>query len=168
MLFQGEEWAASTPFQYFADHDDPEMAQAGFRGAKQGICGVRMDEPMTFPTRRTRATFQRSKLNWEERGDRPHAEMLDWYRALIALRRVTPALNDGDSEAEVRSSEEERWLVMDRGRVQVLANLGRQEASFEVPEGFRVALVSREIARIDAGRIVLPANTLAVLSSEPE
>jgi hypothetical protein len=57
---------------------------------------------------------------------------------------------------------------MDRGAVRTLANLGQQDASFQVPDGFRVALVSREIAGINAGKIVLPANTLAVLSSELE
>jgi hypothetical protein len=57
---------------------------------------------------------------------------------------------------------------MDRGGVRVLANLGPQEVGFEAPDGFRVALVSREIAGIDGGTIVLPPNTLAVLSNEPE
>ena len=42
MLFQGEEWAASTPFQYFADHDDPELARAVSAGRKQRVRGVRL------------------------------------------------------------------------------------------------------------------------------
>ena len=42
MLFQGEEWAASSPFQYFADHDDREMARLVSEGTKEGVCGVRV------------------------------------------------------------------------------------------------------------------------------
>jgi maltooligosyltrehalose trehalohydrolase len=95
--------------------------------------------------------------------------MLEWYRALIRLRRRSPALNDGDlRHIKVRWSEADRWLVMDRGAVQTLANLGQQDANFEVADGFRVALASREIAGTDAGKIVLPANTLAVLSNGSE
>ena len=71
--------------------------------------------------------------------------MREWYRALIRLRRGSEALNDGDlAHTKVRWSEQERWLAMDRGGVRVLANLGQQEAGFEAPDGFRVALVSRE------------------------
>ena len=57
---------------------------------------------------------------------------------------------------------------MDRGGVQVLANMGQQDASFDVPESFRVALTSREGVGISEGKISLPSNTLAVLSCESE
>ena len=168
LIFMGEEFAAATPFLYFADHDDPEMAKLVREGRRREFAAFGFAE-QEVPDPAARATFERSRLNWQEAGEGRHKEMLDWYRALIALRRRSAALNDGDlRHVTVRSSETDRWLVMDRGRVQVLANLGRQEASFEVPEGFRVALVSREIPRIGAGTIVLPPITLAVLSSEPE
>jgi maltooligosyltrehalose trehalohydrolase len=168
LIFMGEEFAAATPFLYFADHDDPEMARLVRDGRRREFAAFGFAEH-EVPDPAARATFERSKLNWQEVGEGRHKEMLDWYRALIGLRRRSAALNDGDlRHVTVRSSEPDRWLVMDRGGVQVLANLGRHGASFEVREGFRVALVSRGIARIDAGRIVLPANTLAVLSSEPE
>jgi hypothetical protein len=57
---------------------------------------------------------------------------------------------------------------MDRGGVQVLVNLGDRDASFEVPEGFRAALVSRGGVGSDGATILLPPNTLAVLSSESD
>jgi maltooligosyltrehalose trehalohydrolase len=95
--------------------------------------------------------------------------MREWYRALIRLRRGSAALNDGDlAHTKVLWSEQDRWLVMDRGGVLVLANLGQRAVGFDAPGGFRVALVSREIAGIGGGKIVLPPSTLAVLSSEAE
>jgi len=57
---------------------------------------------------------------------------------------------------------------MDRGGVRVVLNLGEAPASFEVPEGFRVALASRDGMGAVAGKISLPPDTLAVLSSECE
>jgi maltooligosyltrehalose trehalohydrolase len=168
LLFQGEEFAASTPFLYFADHNDAEMAKAVLKGRRTefaafGFAEQEIADPAAMET------FERSKLNWLEVNEGNHKEMLAWYRALIRLRRRSIALNDGDmGHIKVRFSEEGRWLAMDRGAVQVLANLGSLEARFEMPEGFRLELASREIGGRDASEIILPANTLAVLSSEPE
>ena len=168
LLFQGEEFAASTPFLYFADHDDAEMARLVREGRRREFAAFGFAE-QEVPDPAARATFERSRLNWQETAEGHHREMLEWYRALIRLRRGSAALNDGDlGHTKVQSSEVDRWLVMDRGTVRVLANLGQQDASFEVPDGFRVVLVSREMAGPDAGKIVVPPNSLAVLSSEPE
>jgi maltooligosyltrehalose trehalohydrolase len=168
LLFQGEEYAASTPFLYFADHEDAEMAKAVSAGRKKEFAGFGLGEA-DVPDPEARETFERSKLNWDEVEDGCHKEMLEWYRALIRLRRNSISLNDGDTgHSRVRYSEDDRWLAMDRGGVQVLANLGQQGASFEVPDGFRVALVSREGVGGNVGKITLPPNTLAVLSCEPE
>jgi maltooligosyltrehalose trehalohydrolase len=168
LLFQGEEFAASTPFLYFADHDDPAMAKAVSEGRKREFAAFGF-EAQEIPDPEALETFERSRLNWAEVGDGPHREMLDWYRTLIHLRRGSIGLNDGDmGHIQVRFDAQANWLVMDRGGVQVLVNLGKQDASFEVAEGFRVALVSRSGVGSDAGKILLPPTTLAVLSSEPE
>ncbi len=137
LMFQGEEYAASTPFLYFADHDDPEMAKAVSAGRKREFAAFGFGE-LEVPDPEARATFERSKLNWDEVEDGCHKEMLEWYRALIHFRRRSISLNDGDrGHMAVRYSEEDRWLAMDRGGVVVLANLGQQDTSFDVAEGFR-------------------------------
>ena len=168
LLFMGEEYAASTPFLYFADHDDPEMAKAVSAGRKSEFAAFGFAEQQV-PDPEARETFDRSKLNWQELEEAGHREMLEWFRALIHLRRRSISLNDGDrGHLKVRYSDEDRWLVMDRGGVQVLANLGEQDASFDVPDGFRVAMVSRGDVGESMGKISLPASTLAILSSEEE
>jgi maltooligosyltrehalose trehalohydrolase len=166
MLFQGEEFAAATPFLYFADHDDPEMAKAVSEGRKREFAAFGFAK-RAVPDPEAWETFERSRLNWQEAKEGPHQQMLEWYRALIRLRRGSVALNDGDM-GHGRVHWEDGWLVMDRGAVQVLMNLGPQEASFAVPEGFRVALASRDGVEVAAWTMVLPPDTLAVLSSEPE
>jgi maltooligosyltrehalose trehalohydrolase len=168
LLFMGEEFAASTPFLYFADHEDPEMAKAVSEGRKREFeaFGFAQKE---IPDPEARETFERSRLNWQEIGQGGHKQMLDWYRALIHLRRTSASLNDGDTgHTTVRWDDENRWLAMDRSSVQVLVNLGQQVQQFEVPQGFRVALVSRDGIDADAGGISLPANTVAILSNEAE
>ncbi len=54
LLFQGEEWAASTPFQYFTDHPDPELGARGERGPSRGVRGVRLGSRRGARSRRIR------------------------------------------------------------------------------------------------------------------
>ncbi len=47
-----------------------------------------------MPDPQDRETFLRSKLDWSQPSSDPHAELLAWYRELIALRRARPELTD--------------------------------------------------------------------------
>lgn len=168
LLFQGEEYAAATPFLYFADHEDSEMAKLVSAGRKKEFAAFGFDAAQ-IPDPEARETFLRSKLNWAELGEPEQSAMLEWVRQLIRLRRHSPSLNDGDmGHISTRCSEELRWLAMRRGNSEVLANLGTQPATFDVPEGFRLVLCSREGPTPANGQITLPPDTLAVVSSEQE
>lgn len=86
LLFQGEEWGATTPFQYFTDHRDPAVGRAVREGRRREFAafGWSADD---VPDPQDRATFERSKLDWSEL-DRPeHRAALAVYRRLIGLRR---------------------------------------------------------------------------------
>jgi maltooligosyltrehalose trehalohydrolase len=131
MLFQGEEWGASTPFPYFTDHQDPELAEAVRRGRREEFAAFGWDAD-AIPDPQAEATFASARLDWEERGREPHAGLLEWHRDLIALRRRLPELVDGDLAAvRVRWDEERRWLIMERGRVVVACLLA--DAPGELP-----------------------------------
>jgi maltooligosyltrehalose trehalohydrolase len=166
LLFQGEEYAASTPFLYFADHEDAEMAAAVSEGRKREFAAFGFGE-QEIANPEDRATFERSKLNWQEVGEGYHKEMLDWYRALIHLRRTSTWLNDGDrGHTKVHYDDQKHWIRMDRGGVQVFVNLGKDAASFELPQDFNLALSSRDgVARVD-NKILVPATTLAIFATE--
>jgi maltooligosyltrehalose trehalohydrolase len=166
MLFQGEEFAASTPFLYFADHEDPEMARAVSAGRKREFAAFGFNES-EIPDPEARETFDRSRLNWAELHEARHEEILDWYRRLIHLRRGSMALNDGDlAHTKVEFDDAAKWLVMDRGAVRVVINLGSEPMGFEVAEGFRLEMVSRGGIGILGGKIILPPDTVAVVSNE--
>jgi maltooligosyltrehalose trehalohydrolase len=168
LLFQGDEFAASTPFLYFADHEDPEMARAVSAGRRREFAAFGFAE-QEIPDPKARETFERSRLNWDEVHEGAHSEMLDWYRQLIHLRRKSPSLNDGDiAHVSVAFDEAKRWLLMDRGNARVLLNLGPEAAGFDVPEGMGIALASRHGLTALDSRISLPPDTLAVLSREAE
>jgi maltooligosyltrehalose trehalohydrolase len=166
LLFQGEEYAASTPFLYFADHDDPEMAKAVAEGRKKEFAAFGFGS-QEIPNPEARETFEHSKLNWQEVNEGHHKEMLEWYRALIHLRRNSTWLNDGDrGHTRIHSHDENRWMVMDRGGVQILVNLGEEEALVELPDGFNIALSSRDGVVRTKNDVSIPPATLAIFTNE--
>jgi maltooligosyltrehalose trehalohydrolase len=166
MLFQGEEYAASTPFQYFADHEDPEMAKA-VKAGRQGEFAAFGWKPEAIPDPENVETFLQSKLNWNEVHERQHEEMLQWYRRLIALRRGSSSLNDGTpGQTKASSDEEKRWLVMERGSVTVMCNLGTEPVELENTGKLPLVLASRSDIAVAGDKVILPPDTLAVLSGE--
>jgi maltooligosyltrehalose trehalohydrolase len=167
MLFMGEEFAASTPFQYFADHEDEDMRKSVAEGRKRDFAQFGFGDDVPNPEEI--ATFERSKLNWSEIGEGKHAEMLAWTKALIKLRRGTVALNDGSMQHLLVSSDEGwRTLVMVRDEARVVINMGDDVYRFDLLEEEKLELVSREGIAATDGRVELPGMTLAVLMSTTE
>ena len=168
MLFQGEEYAADTPFQYFAHHEDPEMAKAVSAGRKREFSAFGWDEN-EIPDPEKRETFENSKLNWDEITEGKHAEMLDWTKKLIHLRRSSTSLNDGDlSHIRIKFDEEKRWLWMQRGEVTLICNLGTAEHRCPNPEGRELVLKSSDGVHLTETDVVVPPDCAAILSSERE
>ena len=167
MVFQGEEWAASSPFQYFADHDDPEMARSVSEGRKKELSAFGRD-PASIPDPECKETFERSRLKWEEVSLGEHREMLAWYRELIRLRRSTACLNDGEpGNTKVFYDQQEKWFRMERGSISVICNLGDAEHTFRVPEGSRALLASSEAVSMTNESVTLVPDTIAVLNTDP-
>jgi maltooligosyltrehalose trehalohydrolase len=166
LLFEGEEFAASTPFLYFAHHDDPQMAKSVSEGRRREFAAFGWS-PDEIPDPEKRETFERSKLDWSEIHEGYHAEMLDWYRKLIHLRHTLPSLNDGDlGHIAVAFDEDHRWLTMGRGLIKVLCNLGNSPAEFENPEHLPLLLASRNGVQMIEDKVLLPPDALAILSGE--
>ncbi len=124
MLFMGEEWGARTPWQFFVDHTNPDVAEATRQGRRAEFGSHGWDEA-DVPDPQDPATFERSRLDWDEPSQPVHARLLEWYRSLIRLRRSTPDLRDGDlSSVAVTWDASARTVDVRRGSYRVLVNLG--------------------------------------------
>jgi maltooligosyltrehalose trehalohydrolase len=135
MLFQGEEWGAATPFQYFTDHQNPELAEAVRQGRRREFAGL-VDDPNTIPDPQDPATFERSKLDWSEPQRPAHRTLLDWHRRLIRFRREHPDLAPGPlRDIRVESSESPPWLRVEQGGLTLLFNLADQSACVPLAPG---------------------------------
>ncbi|WP_243888627.1 malto-oligosyltrehalose trehalohydrolase [Dermatophilus congolensis] len=95
MLFMGEEWGASTPWQYFTDHVDEELQEAVRQGRRQEFAAHGWDEAQV-PDPGAYSTLENSTLNWEERSNGEHESLLRWYKALLALRSSRRELRAGN------------------------------------------------------------------------
>jgi maltooligosyltrehalose trehalohydrolase len=93
LLFMGQEWAASTPFLFFTDHN-PELGRLVTAGRRAEFAGFTAFSGELVPDPQARDTFERSKLRWDERLTLPHVGILQLYHALIGLRRRHPALRE--------------------------------------------------------------------------
>ena len=160
MLFMGEEWAASTPFQFFTSHPEPELgaATAAGRITEFEMMGWDADE---VPDPQDVETFRRSRLDWDELATERHAVVLDCYRTLGRLRRELPQLTD-PSFSSVECSVDGRLFTMRRGDLLVVVNTGdevvtleagEREVLFETPSGVSLA----------AGRLTVPGNAGTLL-----
>ena len=163
LIFQGDEWAASTPFQYFANHQDSELARAVSAGRKGEFAAFGWDSA-SIPDPESTATFKASKLKWNEVMAPAHIEMLTWYRELIRLRRSNPCLNNSEpGNTLVTFNEQENWIRIHRGTIAVICNLGASERLFVAPPESEVLLASRGMLESTCGGVSLPPDTVAVL-----
>ncbi|MCB5179580.1 malto-oligosyltrehalose trehalohydrolase [Streptomyces antimicrobicus] len=165
MLFMGEEWGASTPWQYFTDHPDPELAEAVRTGRRREFAahGWRAED---VPDPQDPATRERSCLDWSEREKTPHARLLEWYRTLIRLRRTQPDLRDPDLAAvRIAYDEERRWVTFRRGDLRVVANFSAEPHTVALGRnGVRVLAAWEPVAHPDpTGRLHVPAESVVVL-----
>lgn len=163
LIFQGEEWASSSHFQYFANHQNPELARAVSEGRKGEFAAFGWNSA-SIPDSESRSTFEASKLDWNELAATEHSEMLAWYRELIRLRRTNPCLhNSKPGNAFVAFDEQERWIRIQRGTIAIVCNLGKSECAFVLPRESKVLLTSRATLKKTDLEIELPPETIAVL-----
>jgi maltooligosyltrehalose trehalohydrolase len=182
MLFMGQEWAASSPFQFFTDHNE-ELGRAVTEGRRSefGAWDAFRNEALRdrIPDPQELTTFTRSRLDWAERETSPHRGVLALYQQLLHLRSTEPALRwteeaiqhamapDEDTVVVHRRLGEDAMLLMCRLRGGP-ATIGTPSV-FEPPPGYRWGLVlttegadyTDESLPIEATDAALPECTFA-------
>ncbi|WP_309648314.1 malto-oligosyltrehalose trehalohydrolase [Nocardioides sp.] len=162
MLFQGEEWAAAEPFQFFTSHPEPELAKATAEGRIKEFEKMGWDAAVV-PDPQDPATFERSKLDWSQLETGRHARILAVYRRLAELRRTLPELTDPSfSLTSTRVDEGARTFVLERGAVTVAVNLGGAPVSLEVRPG-ELLFETGSGASLSGTTIELPAHAGALV-----
>jgi maltooligosyltrehalose trehalohydrolase len=163
LLFQGEEWGASTPFLYFTEHEDPALGRAVSEGRRREFAYFGWD-PDQVPDPQAASTFERSILRWDEVASPGHAELLAWYRSLVALRKAHPDLSTAPAGSpSVTYDEAARWLVVRRGTIAIAVNLGATARAVPVPGSQTLLLASSPDISLTRDAAVLPPDTVAIV-----
>jgi maltooligosyltrehalose trehalohydrolase len=132
LLFMGDEWGASTPFMFFADHRSAELRRATTDGRRKDLAVFGWRVP-GLPDPEAAECFEASKLDWAELEREPHSSLLRWHRELIRLRRTTPQLRDGRRDLVGLSADEgEGRLELVRGPVRLVCDFRTGRAQLSV------------------------------------
>lgn len=158
MLFQGEEWAATTPFLYFTDHVNARLAKSVREGRRREYAFLNR----RIPDPQAEKTFARSILNWQETGEKRHSLMLQWYKDLIRLRKkYLKRIRKADCSFMPLNSGNELFLY-DAGPVSLLLNIGKSPQTLRNARlcGARILLQNRPVGMEKDKLTVEPGSAL--------
>lgn len=155
MLFQGQEWAASTPFQYFTDHN-AELGRLVTEGRRKEFGKFKaFNDPATrekIPDPQAQSTFENSKLKWEEKDGQQHKGILNLYKRLLKLRHTEPAMDSAErNQTQVEALDDSTLILVRKGQASALA------AVFRLKSGDATSDVASHVAGKTA-TVVLTSN----------
>lgn len=163
MLFMGEEYGETAPFQYFTSHADADLIEAVRKGRREEFDDF--DWHGTPPDPHDEETFLRSKLNWSLLDAEEHAEIWRLHRELLQLRRDTPALRNLDLDAvETHADDAKGVLLVFRSREVLLAfNFSGREQQVGTPFASASWRPMMELgAKLEGNLLTLPPHSFAV------
>jgi maltooligosyltrehalose trehalohydrolase len=165
LLFMGEEYAETAPFQFFTSFIDRDLAAAVRRGRAEEF--KRFSWQGTLPDPGEPSTFVRSRLNHSLAQAPRHRELLQYYRHWLALRRSHPALGSrGKERTQAALEPSGDVLVVRRAgpggeRLMLVANLSKTRQPAPDQTGWRVLIDSADPRWAGAAGVPLgPFQTL--------
>jgi maltooligosyltrehalose trehalohydrolase len=135
LLFMGEEFGETAPFQYFTSFSDPQLAAAVTEGRRREFEDLM--HPDNFADPQAERTLEQARIEWSLLEQTEHRSMLQLYCELIALRKRWPCLSNGRKDLTgVSFDENSQWLRMDRAdpagsRAVLLCNFSPDPIAFD-------------------------------------
>lgn len=162
MLFMGEEWGSATPWQFFTDHEDPDLAQSIRDGRRREF--AEHGWAAEVPDPQDHATRDASVLDWDEIAGQPHQRLLAWHRELVSLRRREADLRADDLRAvHVEHDEEAGWFVVHRGSLRVVLNLATEPRAVPLGSTPLATLAAWDGAMLEPDGVTLPGPSAAIV-----
>jgi len=159
MIFMGEEWGASTPWQFFTSHPEAELGELVAKGRVEEFAAMEWDTT-DIPNPQDPSTFTRSRLDWSEPTVGAHADLLALHTELIKVRRSHRDLTDPRFDlGRATSDDDGGWLKLERGAVVIVANFSDTPCEVEVGGAPLESLVAVGETATDDGRVTLGAHS---------
>jgi maltooligosyltrehalose trehalohydrolase len=157
LLFMGEEYGETAPFQYFVSHEDDGLVEAVRKGRKAEFTAFGWDGGQ-MPDPQAEGTFLRSKIDLELCKQGLHRTLLEFYRHMLRLRKDVSPLNTlSKTDMEVRAFPGETMLFVRRWQdgesVFFLFNFSKERRAVPLmlPEGLWSRLADSSDVRWDGG-----------------
>ena len=135
LLFMGEEYGETAPFQYFTSHGDPELVEAVRRGRREEFAAFGWEAEKAVPDPQDESTFLRSKPDHSRKSEEPHRTLLRLYQNLIRTRREYDL---GDpAPRSVREIGDSALLVLrqaERSQQLMIFNFGKSPMALNLPD----------------------------------
>ena len=148
LLFMGEEYGETAPFQYFTSHGDPELVEAVRRGRREEFAAFGWEAEKAVPDPQDESTFLRSKPDHSRKCEEPHRTLLRLYQNLIRTRREYDL---GDSAPRsVREIGDSALLVLrqaERSQQLMIFNFGKSPMPLnltDIPGTWRMVMNSAD------------------------
>ena len=174
MIFMGDEWGATTPFQFFVNFEnDSALEEAIRKGRAKEFENFKSfggeDAANVVPDPTALQTFEQSRLDWSEPGREPFASVLRETRDLLALRRdtIVPVLNSGFVEAHFERLGDAGLDVTWRfegATLRLIANFGDDPLTSSKPSDAKVLWQSDSV--IAGSQIELPSWAAIMMKSD--
>jgi maltooligosyltrehalose trehalohydrolase len=152
LLFMGQEYGETAPFQFFSDYGDPQLQKAVSEGRRREFKDFKWDE---VPDPQDRQTFERSKLKLPIASSQS-PEMLTWCKSLTEIRRheITPAPRT--CRAELLNGAVVMRVPAENSRVLVIAEFPDSGTVDQPDRSWKLALSSDQ----DGYRVRVYVSTL--------
>ena len=169
LLFMGEEYGETAPFQYFTSHGDPELVEAVRRGRREEFAAFGWEAEKAVPDPQDESTFLRSKPDHSRKSEEPHRTLWRLYQNLIRTRREYDL---GDpAPRSVREIGDSALLVLrqaERSQQLMIFNFGKSPMPLNLPDipgPWRMVMNSADASSTSPGydlpdRITLNADGL--------
>jgi maltooligosyltrehalose trehalohydrolase len=163
LIFMGEEYGETNPFQYFISHGDEELVQAVCSGRREEFAAFGWGESVPNPA--DESTFLDSRLDRSKLDDPKHAGMVELYRDLIGLRVPGSWFLVPGSPDDSRVTHHQGLITVERRlgdtrRVIAMFNCSEREREFSLPDGSWQLVLSTDEDKY-AGRVRATAAAMA-------
>jgi len=172
MLFMGEEYGETAPFQYFVDHSDADLNQAVREGRKREFAAFGWTE---VPDPLDPSTFKRSRVRLDAPHDERQKQLFAWYRRLIHLRKTLPPYTVSYRYHAVHSFEDQQIILIHRWTEEgeaTLVVLGFNKAPIRLlldkPEGTWIPLAASWAAEYGGGGETVEPPSIRIPASRNE
>ena len=166
MIFMGDEWGATTPFQFFVNFArEPDLEEAIRKGRGKEFEKFKSFAGETVPDPTAKETFERSRIDWSETERSPFKAIFEETRALLALRfaKVVPLMQSGFLDTRYArhgaGGLEVAWRF-ESGTITFFGNFAEAPFKPDLPPG---ASAIWQSAGLDVMKSSLPAWTGAIL-----